>query len=428
MGETAKALANADFSFVQISDSHIGFSKSANPDVSATLQAAIDKVNALPTRPSFVLHTGDITQLSKPEEFDTAAQLLNGLKTGQIFYVPGEHDVLDGTGKLYRERHAANSAGDGWYSVDIKGAHFVGLVNVLNLEAGAGSAHLGQRATGVAQQNDSEECCSSSTPIVVFAHIPLWSVYPDWGWGTDDSAQALSYMKRFGSVTVLNGHIHQTMRKVEGNITFHTALSTAFPQPAPGTPGASPGPVYDSSRSVARPFRNYRCEFYCGPTCARGDRLNACSGGVHDDAPNGEPTMKTACKLLMLAVAVSLALGAPGDGIAKPAPRASDAVSYTINIKDFMFTPRNLVIPVGAKVTWTNKDEEPHKVAEINNAFTSQPLDTDEGFTYEFKTPGEYEYFCTVHPRMTGQDHRRGQVSPVRRSDKSPPLQKGGRH
>ena len=240
MTQAKHAIANAELSFVQISDSHIGFNKPANPNVSGTLQAAIDKINALPTKPAFVLHTGDITQLSKPDEFDTAAGLLGGLKTGKVFYVPGEHDVLDGTGKLYRERHATDAKGDGWYSFDTKGAHFVGLVNVLNLKAG-GLGFLGREQLDWLKQDLSG--VSSSTPVVVFAHIPLWSVYPEWGWGTDDSAEALGYMKRFGSVTVLNGHIHQTMRKVEGNVTFHTALSTAFPQPAPGTPGASPGPM-----------------------------------------------------------------------------------------------------------------------------------------------------------------------------------------
>jgi 3',5'-cyclic AMP phosphodiesterase CpdA len=187
-----------------------------------------------------VLHTGDITQLSKPDEFDTAAQLLKGLKTDQVFFVPGEHDVLDGTGKLYRERYGMNSSGDGWYSMDMKGAHFIGLVNVLNLKAG-GLGHLGEEQLEWLEKD--LKGVSSSTPIVVFAHMPLWSVYPEWGWGTDDSAHALSYLKRFGSVTVLNGHIHQTMRKVEGNVTFHTAFSTAFPQAAPGAPGANPGPM-----------------------------------------------------------------------------------------------------------------------------------------------------------------------------------------
>ncbi len=230
---------SGDLSFVQISDSHIGFNKEANPDVTATLREAIAKVNALPTPPSFVLHTGDLTQLSKPEEFDTLAESLKSLKTGRIFYVPGEHDVLSDNGQMFRERFGQGTQGDGWYSFDQNGAHFIGLVNVLNLKAG-GLGNLGDEQLEWLEKDVSG--LKSSTPIVVFAHIPLWAVYPQWGWGTDDSEQALSYLKRFGSVTVLNGHIHQTMQKVEGNITFHTACSTAFPQPQPGM-AASPGPM-----------------------------------------------------------------------------------------------------------------------------------------------------------------------------------------
>jgi 3',5'-cyclic AMP phosphodiesterase CpdA len=229
-----------DLSFVQISDSHIGFNKAANPDVTATLREAIAKVNALATPPSFVIHTGDLTQLSKPEEFDTLAESLKSLKTDRIFYVPGEHDVLNDNGEAFHDRFGQGTRGDGWYSFDQKGVHFIGLVNVLNLKAG-GLGYLGPDQLEWLKKDVST--LKSSTPIVVFAHIPLWSVYPEWGWGTDDSEQALSYLKRFGSVTVLNGHIHQTMQKVEGNITFHTACSTAFPQAAPGTPGASPGPL-----------------------------------------------------------------------------------------------------------------------------------------------------------------------------------------
>jgi 3',5'-cyclic-AMP phosphodiesterase len=230
---------SGDLSFVQISDSHIGFNKEANPDVTATLREAIAKVNALPTPPAFVLHTGDLSQLSKPEEFDTLAESLKSLKTGRIFYVPGEHDVLSDNGEMFRERFGQGTQGDGWYSFDQNGAHFIGLVNVLNLTAG-GLGYLGPEQLEWLEKDVSG--LKSSTPIVVFAHIPLWSVYPQWGWGTDDSEQALSYLRRFGSVTVLNGHIHQTMQKVEGNITFHTACSTAFPQPQPGM-AASPGPM-----------------------------------------------------------------------------------------------------------------------------------------------------------------------------------------
>jgi len=228
-----------ELSFIQISDSHMGFNKPANPDVVTTLQAAVDKINAAPVEPAFLLHTGDISHLSKPTEFDTVDQVLKSAKAKQVFFVPGEHDVLEDNGQQYLERYGKTAKGAGWYSFDKKGVHFIGLVNVLNLKAG-GLGTLGQEQ--LEWMEDDVKGLSASTPIVVFAHIPLWTVYPDWGWGTEDSAQALSYLKRFGSVTVLNGHIHQTMQKVEGNITFHTASSTAFPQPQPGA-AASPGPM-----------------------------------------------------------------------------------------------------------------------------------------------------------------------------------------
>jgi len=233
------ATLKGDFTFAQISDSHIGFNKPANPDVTATLRAAIDKINALPVAPEFMLHTGDLSHLSRPNEFDTLEQLLKAARAERIFYVPGEHDVLEDNGAEYRQRYGKDTKGDGWHSFDYKGVHFVGLVNVLNLKAG-GLGSLGQEQLEWFERD--VKPLKHSTPIVVFAHIPLWSVYPQWGWGTDDSAQALSYLKSFGSVTVLNGHIHQVMHKVEGNVTFHTAMSTAFPQPAPGQ-APSPGPM-----------------------------------------------------------------------------------------------------------------------------------------------------------------------------------------
>jgi len=228
----------SDFSFVQISDSHIGFNKPANPDVSGTLQAAIDKINAMPVSPSFVLHTGDLTHLAQADEFDTLDQSLKSVKTEKIFYVPGEHDMTD-NGKLYMERFGKGAVGDGWYSFDSHGVHFIGLNNVTNHVDG-GLGYIG--ADQLKWMEDDLKGLSASTPIVVFAHIPLWAVYPQWGWGTQDSEQALGLLKRFGSVSVLNGHIHQTIQKVEGNITFHTACSTAFPQPAPGS-ASSPGPM-----------------------------------------------------------------------------------------------------------------------------------------------------------------------------------------
>ena len=225
------------FQFVQISDSHIGFNKPANADVNATLQLAIDKINALPRTPDFLIHTGDLTHLAKPAEFDTLGQLLQGAKTKQVYYVPGEHDNATDDGKEYLARYGKGTKGTGWYSFDHHGVHFVGLVNSAALE-GMGKLGAGQ----LAWLKDDLLGRSASTPVVLFAHIPLWTVYPEWGWGTTDAEEALSYLKSFGSVTVLNGHIHQTMQKVEGNVTFHTAMSTAFPQPAPGS-APSPGPL-----------------------------------------------------------------------------------------------------------------------------------------------------------------------------------------
>lgn len=237
-----------DFCFVQISDSHIGFNKPANPDVTATLQTAINKINAMPHKPDFIIHTGDLSQLSKPSEFDTLDQALKGAAAKQIYFVPGEHDMLSDNGEEYLQRYGKSTKGSGWYSFDHKGVHFVGLVNVANLKAG-GMGSLGHEQLEWLEGDLKGR--SASTPIVLFAHIPLWTIYPDWGWGTDDSEQALSYVKRFGSVTVLNGHIHQIMQKIEGKISFHTAMSTAFPQPAPGT-APSAGPMKVPSDQLQR--------------------------------------------------------------------------------------------------------------------------------------------------------------------------------
>jgi len=244
----AQAQAAGGLSFLQISDSHIGFDKPANPNVNATLEEAMAKVKALPQKPAFMIHTGDITHLSKPKEFDDADKII-GTSGLTVHYVPGEHDIIDEEVKLYRERYGKNAKGAGWYSFDDGGVHFIGLVNVVNLKAG-GLGTLGDEQ--LAWLADDLKGKSASTPIVVFAHIPLWVVYEQWGWGTGDGARALDLLKGFGSVTVLNGHIHQVMQKVEGNVTFHTARSTAFPQPAPGS-APSPGPMKvadDKLRSV----------------------------------------------------------------------------------------------------------------------------------------------------------------------------------
>jgi len=234
----AATAAAPGMTFLQISDSHVGFDKPANPNALGTLEEAVAKINAMPTKPSFMIHTGDITHLSKAAEFDNAERIISQSKL-DVHYVPGEHDFLDEDVKFYRERYGRGTKGAGWYSFDAGGVHFIGLVNVVDLKAG-GLGNLG--AEQLAWLEDDLRGKSKSTPIVLFAHIPLWTVYPEWGWGTEDGGRALEYVKGFGSVTVLNGHIHQVMQKVEGNVTFHTARSTAFPQPAPGT-APSPGPM-----------------------------------------------------------------------------------------------------------------------------------------------------------------------------------------
>jgi 3',5'-cyclic AMP phosphodiesterase CpdA len=231
--------ASATFSFVQISDSHIGFNKPANTNVVGTLQQAIARINALSQPPDFILHTGDLTHLADPEEFDTLDQLLKTARAGQVFYVPGEHDIINDNGKEFLARHGKGTKGNGWFSFEQHGVHFVGLVNVFNIREG-GLGVLGDDQ--LAWLKDDLSGLSNSTPIVVFAHVPLWSIYPGWGWGTQDAERAMGMLRRFGSVTVLNGHIHQTIKKVEGNITFHTAMSTAFPQPKPGA-APKPGPM-----------------------------------------------------------------------------------------------------------------------------------------------------------------------------------------
>jgi 3',5'-cyclic AMP phosphodiesterase CpdA len=234
--------------FVQISDTHIGFNKEANPDVNGTLAQTISLVNAMPKQPDLIIHTGDITHLSKPAEFDLAQQMLGRLRTTDLHTVPGEHDTADAGISEYFSRFGKMSNNKGYYSFDHAGVHFIGLINVLDFKAG-GLGTLGHEQLEWVEQDLKGR--SASTPIVVFAHMPLWTVYEPWGWGTGDADQLMAYLRRFGSVTVLNGHIHQIAQKVEGHITFHTARSTAYPQPVPGI-GSGPGPLKVPAEQLAK--------------------------------------------------------------------------------------------------------------------------------------------------------------------------------
>ena len=341
--------------FVQISDSHIGFDKPANTDVTATLRATVEKIKAAPEPPAFVLHTGDLTHLSKPAEFDTLQQVLSELSL-PVFYVPGEHDMLDDAGRGYLQRFGKGTFGAGWHSFDQGGVHFIGLVNVVNLKAG-GLGTLGDEQLEWLEKDVKR--LTSSTPIVVFAHIPLWSVYPQWGWGTDDSERALSYLRRFGSVSVLNGHIHQVMQKVEGNVTFHTAMSTAFPQPAPGS-APSPGPMKVADDRLRKVLGLSQISFH---------------GVDHPiaitDLPLENETHSTAGR--------------------------------DVTIDNFNFTPASMSVPVGSSITWTNHDDAPHSVVSTDRRFKSPVLDTGERFSFRFDAPGTFTYFCSLHPMMTGR-------------------------
>ncbi len=239
--------ATADFSFVQISDSHIGFHLAkANKNVIGTFEEAIRRVDALPQRPAFVLHTGDHVHLSKPAEFDTVKQLIGTIKTDRVFHVPGEHDVFVDHGKRYLQFFGQGSRGTGYYSFDYKGVHFLALANVQQAESNSAGGNNGLGLLGSEQLAFIAKdltALSSDTPLVIFGHVPLLAVYPKWGWATQDSEQVLAQLKRFSSVTVLNGHIHQIFSKTEGNITMHTARSTAFPQHTPGVVAPGPFPV-----------------------------------------------------------------------------------------------------------------------------------------------------------------------------------------
>lgn len=353
--DSAQAATPASgLSFVQISDSHIGFDKEPNPAPQATLQSAIEQIKALRPNPAFVVHTGDVTHLSKPAQFDDAARIIEGVGR-PVHYVPGEHDVIGDDGATFFRKFNGR-ADRRWHSFDYDGTHFVALTNVLNLQAGG----LGRLGPEQLQWLESDlKGRTASTPVVVLAHMPLWALYPEWGWGTDDAAQALAYLKRFGSVTVLNGHIHQVLQKVEGHVQFHTARSTAFPQPAPGAPGANPGPM----RVAAEQLRS----------------MLGLSSVTH------RPHMA-------------------GLAIAETTLDAAVSAARTISISNFKFAPAAITVQAGQELTWVNEDDAPHTVvgSDPGSPLKSPALDTNDKYAVTLKQPGTYRYFCSLHPHMTG--------------------------
>ena len=334
--------------FVQISDTHIGFNKDANPDVAGTLNQSIALVNGMAEQPELIIHTGDITHLSRPAEFDLAQQLFSKLRTTELHTVPGEHDVADATVSEYFNRFGKASNNKGYYSFDHAGVHFVALTNVLQFKPGGLGTLGAEQLAWVAADLKGR---SSSTPIVVFAHMPLWNVYEPWGWGTGDADQLMAHLRRFGSVTVLNGHIHQIVQKVEGNITYHTARSTAYPQPAAGV-GTGPGPLKVPA-----------------------DQLS---------------TMLGVTSATLVKHPRSLALADTTIGGA------------SIAMRNFMFTPTSLTVRAGTTVSWANMDNEPHTIVSDTGLFRSGAIDTNETFSFRFDKPGAYHFTCSIHPQMVG--------------------------
>ena len=334
--------------FVQISDTHIGFNKDANPDVAGTLNQSIALVNGMAEQPELIIHTGDITHLSRPAEFDLAQQLFSKLRTTELHTVPGEHDVADATVSEYFNRFGKASNNKGYYSFDHAGVHFVALTNVLQFKPGGLGTLGAEQLAWVAADLKGR---SSSTPIVVFAHMPLWNVYEPWGWGTGDADQLMAHLRRFGSVTVLNGHIHQIVQKVEGNITYHTARSTAYPQPAAGV-GTGPGPLKVPA-----------------------DQLSAMLG-------------VTSATLVKHPRSLALADTTIGGA--------------SIAMRNFMFTPTSLTVRAGTTVSWANMDNEPHTIVSDTGLFRSGAIDTNETFSFRFDKPGAYHFTCSIHPQMVG--------------------------
>ena len=371
IGSAQAAVPANGLSFVQISDSHIGFNKEPNPSPQSTLQSAIEQIRAMPNRPAFVVHTGDVTHLSKAQEFDDAANIISSVGR-PVHYVPGEHDVIGDDGAAFFAKFNGR-ADRKWHSFDYDGTHFVALANVLNLQAG-GLGRLGREQLEWLESDLKGR--TASTPIVVLAHMPLWALYPQWGWGTDDAAEALAYLKRFGSVTVLNGHIHQVMQKVEGHVQFHTARSTAFPQPAPGA-AAAPGPM----RVPAETLRS----------------MLGLSSVTH--RPHMHDLAITESTLSDGTAAVATVAAA-----AAPAARPTSNAARTISISNFTFAPAAMSVPAGQELTWINEDDAPHTVqgSDPGSPLKSAALDTGDKYSVTLTKPGEYRYFCTLHPHMTG--------------------------
>jgi hypothetical protein len=224
----ARLRGREDFYFLQLSDTHWGYEGPANPEAGVTLKRTTAAIAAAARKPDFVVFTGDLTHDTKDAALRRARlgefeQIVTGIGIPHRRFLPGEHDASADHGAAYRERF-----GETHWSFDHKGIHFVGLDNVSDPEGALGEAQLGWLEKDL-------ERLSRSQPIVVFAHRPLFDLYPSWDWTTRDGARAISILSAHENVTVFYGHIHQEHHHTTGSIAHHSARSLIFPLPTPGS-------------------------------------------------------------------------------------------------------------------------------------------------------------------------------------------------
>ena len=406
-GAAAAEAPQGALTFVQISDSHIGFHLPPNPDPSATLTEAIDKIKAMPTQPAFLVHTGDISHLSKEEQWDDADQIIKSANK-QVFFLPGEHDVADAdNGKAYLARYGKNTKGKGWYSFDHGGVHFIGLINVFEFQPGFKSAGLAKIGDEQLEWLEKDvKGLSASTPIVLMAHLPLWTIYEQWGWGTAGRRPRarLSEALRLGDRAQRphppdhpegRGQRHLPYRGFDG-----------IPAAGAGHRSRSWADEGGARRGAAQIPRHPDGQLRPRQGRSRADRQHArrLRGRAMLTTINPAPRRRRIALLLgAVGVASLLAAALPELTAAGEAAVTAAASPATVNIDNFAFAPATLTVTAGTTVTWKNEDDSPHRIGDKNGTFKSAALDTDDSFSHTFAAPGEYPYICTIHPYMVGK-------------------------
>ena len=397
-----------ELSFVQISDSHMGFNKPANPDVVGTLKAAVDKINGLATPPEFMLHTGDISHLSKPEEFDTVDQILKSASAKDVFFVPGEHDVLDDDGKQYLERYGKGAKGAGWYSFDKKGVHFIGLVNVLNLKAGGLGTLGGEQLEWL---EDDVKHLKHSTPIVVFAHIPLWTRVPAVGLGNgrQRAGAGLPEEVRLGHGAERAHSPDDAEGRRKRDVPYGGVDSVS---PTAARHRRFTGADESAGGATEEHPGHHGCDLRAREARAGGRRffarvtVNETQTTVQTISADKERKQYEE-KCVYWSVPGGVGAGNRGAGrrtreMSRPAHSRSPQ-RWTSRSTTSLSDRPELTVMVGTTVTWTNRDDIPHTVVSTDKVFKSKVLDTDEKFSFTFSTPGTFPYFCSIHPKMTGK-------------------------